>query len=64
MSRLQVGDEVVCSDAKDANFLNYGDMYLIKSIEYGGTHVTLENGFRYKGGDSTYSVNRFELVSA
>lgn len=64
MSRFQVGDEVICCDAKDASFLSHGDMYLIKEVCYGGTHITLQSGFGYMGGESTYSVSRFELVDA
>lgn len=59
--KFKVGDEVVCSNSSDANYLSFGDMYLIKSIEYGGTHVTLE-GSLYRGGDSTYSIDRFEKI--
>lgn len=39
--KFKVGDEVVCVNSSDANYLSFGDIYLIKSIEYGGTHVTL-----------------------
>jgi hypothetical protein len=60
VSDFKVGDEVVCINSNDSNYLSFGDMYLIKSIEYRGTHVTLQSGFGYEGGDSTYSVNRFE----
>ncbi len=61
MSELISGKEVICIDDKDANFLKYGDMYLVKDVCYGGTHITLESGFGYMGGESTYSANRFEL---
>ena len=60
MNSFKVGEEVICVIADDTNYLSFGDMYLIKSIEYGGTHVTLQSGFGYEGGDSTYSINRFE----
>lgn len=61
MSELISGKEVICINDKDANFLKCGDMYLIKEVCYGGTHVTLQGGFGYIGGESTYSINRFEL---
>ena len=59
--KFKVGDEVVCANSSDANYLSFGDIYLIKSIEYDGTHVTLE-GRLYRGGDSTYSIDRFEKI--
>ena len=61
MSRLQVGDEVVCTNSDDTNYLNFGDLYSIKSIEYDGTHLVLD-GRLYRGGESTYSINRFKKV--
>lgn len=61
MSKLKVGDEVVCTNSDDTNYLNCGDLYSIKSIEHNGTHLVLDGRF-YRGGDSTYSINRFKKV--
>lgn len=63
MSEIKVGDEVICCNADDSNFLTFGEMYIVKDICYGGTHVTLQSGFGYMGGESTYSVNRFEKTN-
>lgn len=62
MSGFKVDDMVVCVNSNDSNYLSFGEMYLIKSIEYGGSHITLQSGFGYKGGDSTYSILRFEKI--
>lgn len=56
---FEVGDLVVCLFGQDSTFLTKDEIYTVKEVCYGGTHVTLKLQENYDGGDSSYSVNRF-----
>ena len=56
---FEVGDRVVCLFGQDSTFLTKDEIYTVKEVCYGGTHVTLKLQENYDGGDSSYSVNRF-----
>ena len=56
---FEVGDKVVCIYGQDSTFLTQDEVYTIKEVCYGGTHITLKLQENYDGGDSSYSVNRF-----
>ena len=59
---INIGDEVICINSKDTTHLKYMDIYLVKDVCYGGTHIILDGSFGYSGGDSTYSTDRFEKL--
>ena len=56
---FEVGDRVVCLFGQDSTFLTKDEIYTVKEVCYGGTHVTLKLQENYDGGESSYSVNRF-----
>lgn len=57
---IKHGSIVRCIDARDTTHLEDKRLYVVSKVCYGGTHVELESTPTYKGGCSTYSVNRFE----
>lgn len=64
MININVDAVVRCIDATDSNYLELGELYKVKSICYGGTHVELCPVYGYVGGCSTYLVSRFEEVKS
>lgn len=53
------GDKVVCLHGQDSSFLTKDEIYTVEEVCYGGTHITLKLQENYDGGESSYSVNRF-----
>ena len=58
-SIFEVGDLVICLFGQDSTFLTKDEIYTVKEVCYGGTHVTLKLQENYDGGEGSYSVNRF-----
>lgn len=62
MANFKVGDTVTCINDTDSNFLKKGKKYTVVIINYENTHVIV-TGDDYMGGESTYSVKRFEVYN-